>query len=166
MRISAKTDYALRALTQLAAHADRPVSSEELAQGQEIPHKFLEAIMAELRRTGFITSQRGTGGGHRLRLPADQVVIADVIRALNGPLTVIRGECPQDIEYGPPSEGLQIVWIAMRATLRSILESVTLADIAGGALPGHVRELAGDPDAWVTHWFQSPGRIQETGRKV
>jgi len=156
VRISAKTDYALRALSQLASHSDRPVSSEELAQSQEIPHKFLEAIMAELRRTGLVVSQRGTGGGHRLSRPADRIVVADVIRALNGPLTVIRGECPQDVEYGPPAQSLQVVWVAVRATLRSILESVTLADVAAGRLPEHIGELAADPDAWVTHWYHDP----------
>lgn len=156
MKISAKTDYALRALSYLAAHPQRSVTSEELAQNQVIPHKFLEAIMAELRRTGLVVSQRGAGGGHRLSMPADEITLADVIRAINGPLTMIRGECPQDVEYAPPAEQLRTIWVAVRAALRAILETVTLAQLAAGDLPDSVRELTAAPDAWVTHWFRNP----------
>ena len=109
MRISAKSDYALRALLELAAHPDELVSSEHLANSQNIPHKFLEAIMSELRRTSFVVSQRGTGGGHRLERPASEIALADVLRTLNGPLVSVRGECPQDVSYTEPAEGLQVV---------------------------------------------------------
>ena len=153
MRISAKTDYALRALLELASSPDVLVSSEQLSINQQIPHKFLEAIMAELRRVQLVESQRGTGGGHRLRLPADQTTLADVIRALNGPLVHVRGECPQDLNYTDSVQNLQLVWIAMRAALRSTLETVTLQDIVDGALPEAMRELTESPEAWQSHMF-------------
>lgn len=153
MRVSAKTDYALRALIELANRPDEVVSSEVLAQAQDVPVKFLEAILVELRRFGFIASQRGYSGGHRLKLPAEQIVIADVIRAVNGPLTTVRGECPEDVEYVGAATRLQLVWVATRQALRQVLEQVTLADIVGDTLPSTVLELSNDPDAWVTHWF-------------
>ncbi|MGC0363851.1 Rrf2 family protein [Rhodococcus sp. 27YEA15] len=165
MRISAKSDYALRALIELAAHPDGLVSSEHLATSQQIPHKYLEAIMSELRQTSFVSSQRGTGGGHRLKRPAREVLVADVLRALNGPLVAIRGECPQDLGYNGSAENLQFVWVAMRAALRSILETVTLQDILDGNFPEYMQDLIKAPDAWVSHVFDpkqptdiTPGR--------
>jgi Rrf2 family protein len=153
MRISAKTDYALRALLELAASPYVLVSSEQLSINQQIPHKFLEAIMAELRRTQLVESQRGTGGGHRLRLPADRTTLADVIRALNGPLVHVRGECPQDLNYTDSVQNLQLVWVAMRAALRSTLETVTLQDLVDGKIPDHMIALTETPGAWESHVF-------------
>lgn len=129
------------------------VSSESLAQAQDVPVKFLEAILVELRRSGFIASQRGYSGGHRLKLPADRVLIADVIRAVNGPLTTIRGDCPEDVEYSGAAVRLQLVWVATRQALRQVLERVTLADVIHDTIAADVLELTKDPDAWVTHWF-------------
>ncbi len=158
MRISAKSDYALRALLELAAHPDDLVSSEHLATSQNIPHKFLEAIMSELRRTSFVVSQRGTGGGHRLQRPACDIALADVLRALNGPLVSVRGECPQDLGYDEPAANLQLVWVAMRVALRTVLETVTLQDLVDGTLPATITEPAAAPDAWISHTYdpQSP----------
>ncbi|WP_072803930.1 RrF2 family transcriptional regulator [Rhodococcoides yunnanense] len=154
MRISAKTEYAVKALAQLAIDWENPQSSEQIAQQQDIPHKFLEAILAELRRTQFISSQRGHGGGHRLRRDPSTIVIADVLRAVNGPLFTIRGECPEDVEYAEPVGALQNLWIATRVALRSVLEKTTLADLVGGSLPEHVMELTRGSDAWVSHTYQ------------
>lgn len=156
VRITAKTDYALRALIELAKDWQHPLGSEEIAQAQQIPHKYLEAILSELRRTGFVISQRGASGGHSLRGRPSEISIADVIRAVNGPLTIIRGECPEDVDY-VAAEALQLLWIALRVSIRSVLEEVTLADIAACQLPAAVAELTESPDAWVTHWFQ-PGK--------
>lgn len=153
MRISAKTDYALRALLELASSPDVLVSSEQLSINQQIPHKFLEAIMAELRRIDLVESQRGTGGGHRLRSAADQITLADVIRAINGPLVHIRGECPQDLHYTDGVQNLQLIWVAMRAALRSTLETVTLQDIVDGEIPDHIRALTESAEAWESHGF-------------
>lgn len=155
MRITAKTDYALRALIELARSWPSPLGSEEIASAQQIPHKYLEAILSELRRTGFVVSQRGPGGGHSLRGHPSEISVADVIRAVNGPLTTVRGECPEDLVY--EASALQLLWIALRVSIRSVLEEVSLADIATGSLPPVVAELTESPDAWVTHWFQ-PGR--------
>jgi Rrf2 family protein len=156
VRISAKTDYALRALVLLGSRAGATVSSEELATAQAIPHKFLEAILVELRRTGLITSQRGAAGGHRLSLPPQEISVADVIRALSGPLTSVRGECPEDLDYEPPAESLRVVWVALRAAQRSVLETVSLADLMTSRMPRSVQELADSADAWVTHCWTNP----------
>ncbi|MFB9948685.1 RrF2 family transcriptional regulator [Rhizobium puerariae] len=156
MRITAKTDYALRALIELSKSWPDPLGSEEIAAAQQIPHKYLEAILAELRRTGFVISQRGPGGGHSLRGSPSEISIADVIRAVNGPLTTIRGECPEDVEY-EAAEALQLLWIALRVSIRSVLEEVSLADVATRNLPPAIAELTESPEAWITHWYQ-PGR--------
>ncbi|MGV0852089.1 RrF2 family transcriptional regulator [Mycolicibacterium phlei] len=150
MRISAKSDYALRALADLAANWEIPQSAESVAARQDIPPKYLEAIFTELGRTRFIQSQRGHGGGHRLRVAPENITVADVVRALNGPLLTVRGDCPEDLEYDRRSEALQSVWIAARAALREVLEGTTLADLAAGQLPDRIAELTADPDAWVS----------------
>lgn len=154
MRITAKTEYAIKALAQLAIDWENPQSSEQIAQQQDIPHKFLEAILAELRRTQFISSQRGHGGGHRLRRDPSSIVIADVLRAINGPLFTIRGECPEDVEYPEPAESLQKLWIATRVALRSVLEKTTLADLVADSLPEQVLALTDDREAWISHTYQ------------
>src|SRR3954447_13385986 len=157
MRISAKVDYAVRAAVQLAAaDGDRPTKGDTIAQAQGIPLKFLENILTDLRHAGLVRSQRGAEGGYWLNRPAAEITVADVIRAagvaraVGGPPAWVRGQRPEDIAYEGPAEPLSKVWIAVRASLRSVAEHVTLADIAAGALPEHVATLASDPEAWVT----------------
>jgi Rrf2 family protein len=150
MRISAKADYAVRAAVQLAAAADGPTKGDAIAQSQGIPLKFLENILGDLRQAGLVRSQRGSDGGYWLNRPPEEITVADVIRAVEGPLAAVRGRRPEDVAYDGPAEPLIQVWIAVRANLRAVVEQVTLADVAAGRLPEHVRELAGDPEAWVT----------------
>lgn len=150
MRISAKTDYALRALAHLAADWEVPHSSESIAAEQDIPAKYLEAILTELNRTRFITSQRGHRGGHRLRVAPDRITLADVVRAINGPLLTVRGECPEDLVYENRSQTLQLVWVAARVSLRRVLEHTTLADLVAGQLPDDIADLPNDAGAWVS----------------
>jgi Rrf2 family protein len=149
MRISAKSDYAVRAAVELAA-GDGMVKGESIAQAQDIPLRFLENILGDLRHAGIVRSQRGAEGGYTLALPADQVTVADVIRAVDGPLASVRGERPERVTYSGAAEPLAQVWIAVRANLRAVVEHVTLADLAAGSLPAAIGELADDPDAWVT----------------
>ena len=151
MRVSAKADYALRAAIELAAAGDGPVKGERIAQAQEIPLKFLENILLELRHAGIVRSQRGVEGGYWLARPAEQVSLAEVIRAVEGPIANVRGVGPQDVEYGGAAGRLREVWIAVRASLRSVLEETTIADLARGELPPAVEALARDPDAWSPH---------------
>jgi Rrf2 family protein len=151
VRVSAKADYALRAAIELAAAGDGPVKGERIAQAQEIPLKFLENILVELRHAGIVRSQRGVEGGYWLARPAREVSLAEVIRAVEGPIANVRGLGPQDVEYQGPAGRLQEVWIAVRASLRSVLEETTLADLARGELPPAVEALARDPDAWAPH---------------
>jgi Rrf2 family protein len=149
MHISARVDYAVRALVTLAAE-NRQVSGEELAELQNLPRKYLENILSELRRHGLINSQRGAIGGYRLGRPADDITIADVVRAVDGPLAEVRGLRPEATEYTGAAAELQSVWVAVRAALRSVLESVTLADVARGKLPKSVAALANDPESWIS----------------
>ena len=149
--MSAKADYALRAAIELAAAGDGPVKGERIAQAQEIPLKFLENILLELRHAGIVRSQRGVEGGYWLARPAEQVSLAEVIRAVEGPIANVRGVGPQDVEYTGAAGRLREVWIAVRASLRSVLEETTVADLARGELPPAVEALARDPDAWAPH---------------
>ena len=151
MRVSAKADYAIRAAVELAAAGDGPVKGERIATAQEIPSNFLENILGDLRTAGIVSSRRGADGGYWLALPAGEVSLADVIRAVDGPLANVRGVRSEQLSYRGSAEGLRDVWIAVRASLRGVLEQVTLADVARGDLPAHVRELASDPDAWAPH---------------
>ena len=148
MKVSAKADYAVRAAVELASAGEGPVKAERIAQAQEIPLKFLENIMSDLRNAGLVRSQRGVEGGYWLARPADEISIAQVIRAVDGPLAAVRGRRPEDVEYAGSAERLREVWVAVRASLRNVLETVTVADLARGDLPGAVEELAADPDAW------------------
>jgi Rrf2 family protein len=151
VRISAKVDYAVRAVIELAAAPDeKPVRAERVATAQEIPLNFLENILSELRHAGIVRSQRGPEGGFRLAKPADEVSIADVIRAVEGPLATVRGGPPEDSTYPGPAADLPRVWIAVRKSLRSVVEDVTVADVAKGQLPKAVERLSEDPEAWVT----------------
>lgn len=153
MRISAKADYAVRAAVQLAAAAQAapdggPVKGEDVSRAQGIPLKFLENILVDLRQAGIVNSRRGPDGGYWLARPANEVTVADVIRAAEGPLASVRGEKPEDLGYDGAAESLREVWIALRSSLREVLEQVTLADIANAELPEHVTSRIRDPEAW------------------
>jgi len=150
MRLSARADYALRAAIELAATDNGHVTAEQLARAQRIPGKFLEAILTQLRRAGLVRSQRGPDGGFWLARPADEISLADIIRAIDGPLVDVRGERPEKVGYSGAAEPLQTVWIALRANERAILEEVTLAHLVSRDLPMRVRELADDPRAWAS----------------
>jgi len=151
MRISAKADYAVRAAVELAASTDdRPVKAERIANAQGIPLNFLENILGELRHAGIVRSHRGADGGFRLAKPSNQVTVADIIRAVEGPLASVRGGPPEQASYPGSAEALLRVWIAVRANLRKVAEHVTVADIAAGQLPSEIDKLAEDPEAWVT----------------
>ena len=143
MHIPAKVDYGLRALLVLAASSE-PMTSRELARDQEIPAGFLSAIMNELRRAGLVTNQRGPEGGYRLASPADQISLADVMRVLDGPLARVRGLRPEATDYSGSAKHLQVVWIAVRANLRNVLERVTLFDVIEGQIPDMAIEPGGD----------------------
>jgi Rrf2 family protein len=146
VRVTAKVDYALRALVELAA-AGKTVKGDTLAQAQGIPLKFLENILAELRRAGLVGSQRGADGGYRLGRPAGEIAVADVIRAVEGPLADVHGTPPEALDFPGVAAPVREVWLATRAALRSDLEVVTVADIASGELPPVVGGLLADPDA-------------------
>lgn len=148
MRLSARVDYALRAMAELAA-ADAPRTVDQLAGAQEIPGKYLESILGELRRGHLLRSQRGPDGGYRLARPADKISIADVIRALDGELANVRGSRPEDLTYSGAAVPLQQVWIALRASERVILEGVSLAHVASGKMPRNVANLIKNPEAWI-----------------
>ena len=152
MRVSAKSDYALRALIELAARADAgPVSAEELGRAQEIPHNFLQAILADLRRAGIVISQRGQAGGWRMARPAEDVSVADVIRAVDGPLVSVYGLRPEAVDYNESAQVLQHVWIAARSSLRDVFEKVSIKALAEGRLPRSVTARTADEDAWQPH---------------
>ena len=136
MRVSAKVDYALRALLELAAAPPGPVTAERLSTAQAIPPKFLENILLELRRAEIVASQRGVEGGYRLARPAGEISVADVIRALEGPIASVRGVRPEEIEYTGPARGLQPLWVELRASMREVLEGTTLADLVERSAAG------------------------------
>jgi Rrf2 family protein len=150
VRVSAKADYALRAAIELATAPDGPVKGDRIAQAQGIPVKFLENILGDLRQAGVVRSQRGAEGGYWLARPPAEITLAEVIRAVDGPLANVRGLPPQDVEYAGSAERLREVWIAVRASLRSVLETTTLDDVARGELPDAVRALVDDPEAWAS----------------
>jgi Rrf2 family protein len=148
VRTTAKADYAVRAAVELAA-AGELVTAEHIAQAQGIPVNFLENILRDLRRAGVVESRRGQQGGYALARPADEISVADVIRAVEGPLANVRGHPPEELEYVGSAAKLRDVWVALRASVRSVLEQVTLAELARGELPERVEELTRDADAWV-----------------
>jgi Rrf2 family protein len=152
MRISAKADYAVRAAIELAGASDEgPVKGERISEAQDVPLRFLENILGEMKHAGLVQSQRGTEGGYWLNRPADDVTLAEIIRAVEGPLASVRGHRPEDLEYRSGTEPLQEVWVALRANIREILESVTLADLVQGELPEPVRTLTQHPETWQPH---------------
>ena len=149
MRTTAKADYAVRAAVELTASGDGPVKAETLAAAQAIPLNFLENILVDLRRAGIVESKRGASGGYLLARPAEEISIADVIRAVEGPLASVRGLSPDALDYEGSAAALRDVWVALRSAVRSVLEHVTLADVANGKLPAHITKLTREPDAWV-----------------
>lgn len=167
MYISARVDYATRALLTLAAAArndpPRAMTGETVATRQHLPVKMVENLLVDLRRAGYVTAQRGATGGYRLARPAAEITVADIIRSLEGPLAEIRGERPEHTEYDGDAANLQAVWIAVRAALRQVLETVTLDAILSGTLPRNVTALVDDPSswmapAWAAHDREGPGR--------
>jgi Rrf2 family protein len=151
VHVTAKADYAVRAIVELASSsAGAPRKVDDVARAQGIPVSFLENILTQLRSTGLVRSQRGPEGGYWLAQPADEVTLAQIIRAVEGPLVGIRGQRPEEIEYKGSAEALQAVWIALRANLRKVLEHVTVADVASGKLPAAVRSLTRQEEAWQT----------------
>jgi Rrf2 family protein len=148
MRISAKADYAVRLAAELAAAPPKtPVTGPTLASSQNSPLAFCENILGSLRTAGIVQSKRGAEGGYLLAQPADEVTVADVIRAVDGPLGAVHGDAPEDLSYPGHAARLADVWIAVRAAVRDVLERVTLADLAAGKLPARVEKLANGPDA-------------------
>jgi Rrf2 family protein len=159
VRITAKVDYAVRAVIELAAappspdatgSRPRPIKGAHISKAQSIPVKFLETILAELRHDGIVGSRRGAEGGYWLAKPAEAVSVADIIRAVEGPLADVRGVRPDALEYGDDLQALQRMWVAVRANLRAVLEEVTIADLRADKLPRDIDRIADDPDAWLT----------------
>jgi Rrf2 family protein len=148
VRVSAKTDYAVRALLELAVGGEGPVKAERLAQAQEIPLKFLENILTDLRHAGIVRAQRGAEGGYWLARDPAEVTLGEVIRAVDGPLASVRGEAPEDVAYEGAAQNLRVVWVALRASMRSVVDKVTLEDVVNDRLPAPVRRLTEQPDAW------------------
>jgi Rrf2 family protein len=149
MHVTAKADYAVRAVIELASSSQgSPRKVDDVAQAQGIPVSFLENILTQLRSSGVVRSQRGPEGGYWLARPPEQVSLAQVIRAVEGPLVGVRGQRPEELEYTGSAEALQKVWIALRANLRKVLEEVTVADVAGGKLPKDVLALTRAEAAW------------------
>jgi len=153
MRISAKADYAVRAAAELAAAspAGRPVKGEQLAAAQEIPSRFLENILADLRNAGLLSARRGADGGYALTRAPGEISVAEVLRAVEGPLAAVQGSRPEGLHYQGAAARLPEVWVALRANLRAVLERVTLADLASGELPESVVALTTTADAWQPH---------------
>ena len=153
MRISAKADYAVRAAVELAhAFGQGPVKGDQLGTAQGIPTRFLENILGEMRTAGLVASQRGADGGYWLARSPEEITVAQIIRAVEGPLAAVRGVRPEELDFDGTAKPLQEMWVCVRASLRSVLDHVTLADLAAGTLPDEVRRLADSPGAW------EPGR--------
>src|SRR4051794_36275648 len=148
MRISAKADYAVRAAVEMAAAGDEPVKGEAMAEAQDIPLQFLEHILLELKHARLVRAKRGARGGYWLARAPEEITVADVIRAVEGPLANIQDAAPEQTHYPGPAAGLRDVWVAVRANLRLVLERVTLAQLASGDLPEAVTKVIENPDAW------------------
>ena len=149
MHVTARADYAVRAVVELAATPAGSATRQQLAAAQDIPGKFLEGILTDLRRAGLLHAQRGSRGGYQLALSASEIALADIIRAVEGPLAAVRGEPPEDTTYGGAATSLTAVWVALRASIRQVLETTTVADVVAGELPREVRELLDHPAAWA-----------------
>lgn len=151
MRVTARGDYAVRAAVELAAAGGETRKVADLAAAQDIPPRFLENILLALRRAGLVHSRRGMDGGFRLARPAEEITLADVLRAVEGPLANVQGVSPERLSYAGSATALRDVWVAVRASLRIVLERVTLAEVAAGSLPREVGELIADPESWRVH---------------
>ena len=154
MQVSARTDYALRAAAELARAASEgkgPLKGERISEGQGIPKKFMENILLDLKHSGIVRTQRGAAGGYWLARPAKETTLADIIRAVEGPLANVRGEFPETVEYRGADKPVTVACIAVRANLLAVLETVTLADLVEGSLPDPIGELTQDPEAWIHH---------------
>jgi Rrf2 family protein len=149
VRVTAKVDYAVRAVLELATAGEGPVKGERIATAQEIPVKFLENILIDLRHAGIVRAQRGAEGGYWLAKAPSEVTLGEVIRAVEGPIASVRGEPPEEMSYSGSAEHLQTVWIAVRASLRAVVDELTLADIVAGRMPAKMRRLTEAPDAWT-----------------
>ncbi|MBJ2121181.1 Rrf2 family transcriptional regulator [Arthrobacter sp. MSA 4-2] len=148
MQVTARADYALRAVIELACSEQEVLTRDALASQQHIPAKFLESILGELSRSGLLTSRRGSGGGYSLTRPASEITLADVLRSVDGPLAGVRGESPEQVTYPESTRMLRDVWVATRASMRLVLETTSVADVAQGELPVPVQELLTLPGAW------------------
>ena len=148
MQVTARVEYALRAVAELAAEPERSFSRNDLARAQELPGKFLESILRDLVREGILVSRRGAGGGFQLARPASELSLAEVVRAVEGPLAAVRGMAPEGVSYTGPAQALTEVWVAVRAAVREILEGTTVADLVSGDLPDHVRRMISSEEAW------------------
>jgi Rrf2 family protein len=148
MRISAKEDYAIRAALELALADGGPLTREQISQAQDIPTAFLQNILMDLRHDEIVDAQRGREGGFRLARPANEITVADIVRAVSGPLATVRGVRPPAIEYAPSTQPLKQVWVALRANIRAVLEGVTLADLASDRLPPAIRKITNTPTNW------------------
>jgi Rrf2 family protein len=150
VQVSARIDYAVRALIELAVADGGQRTRQDLADAQDIPSRYLEAVLIDLRRAGLVVGQRGPSGGYQLGRSAGTISVADIARAVDGPLTLIQGQRPESVSYAGSSRHLHELWIGLRAALRSVLESVTIGDLVTGELPSEVRCLVDDPDAWLS----------------
>jgi len=150
VQVTARIDYAVRALLELAA-ADERMTRDELAARQDIPPRYLESILLQLRQAGLVVGQRGAAGGYTLGRPAEAISVAEVSRAVDGPLALVQGLRPEQTSYEGAGRHLGELWVGLRAAVRSVMESVTIADLLAGDLPAGVRALVDDPDAWVPH---------------
>lgn len=155
MQVTARVDYALRAMAELAAAwgegGEVAVKGASISEAQGIPKKFLENILFDLKRSGLVKTRRGAGGGYQLAHPPQEITLADILRAVEGPLANVRNEWPEDVVYEGAAEAIREVWIAVRASLRAVLEEVTLADVVSGELPEPVSRLTRDLEAWQHH---------------
>ncbi|MCZ7534860.1 MAG: Rrf2 family transcriptional regulator [Acidimicrobiia bacterium] len=149
MQVTARVDYAVRALLELAAGGVGRLTRDELAAAQGIPPRYLEAVLLQLRQAGIVSGRRGSTGGYSLGRPADEISVAEVSRAVDGPLALVQGQRPEDVVYAGACRHLPDLWIGLRAAVRSVMESVTIADLLSGELPRAVRDLVDDPDAWL-----------------
>lgn len=154
MRLTARGDYAVRAAVELAAAGGETRKVADIAEAQDIPPRFLENILLALRRAGLVHSRRGAEGGFRLSRPPEQITLADVLRAVEGPLANVQGQPAHLLSYDGPAAALRDVWVAVRASLRVVLEHVTLADVVAGRMPPEVQALTADPEAWRLHTAQ------------
>lgn len=159
MRVSARADYALRAVAELAVAGESRLTRDMIAERQGVPVEFLESVLLGLKHAGIVQSQRGAGGGFRLARPATEISLGDVIRAVDGPMSDVRGDRPESVEYAGAARHLQLVWIAVRASLREILDGMTVDDLVRGKLARRVRMLTENPEAWT-----SLGRIRGAAR--